>query len=90
MNLKFDRSDSGEITVEINGKGMRSADYITIIKEVKEGKNIEAEYGSGVTAEEKLSIEGMLKEINGIDLNSQSEGSIQYPEDDIDPEDIPF
>lgn len=90
MKLKFDKNTEGEISVQINGKSMGSEDYITLIKEVKSETKIEADFGGDVTLEERGSIDAMLKKINKINSDSANGGIIDYDEEEIKPEDIPF
>lgn len=93
MKLRFTKNE-GKISVKVENKDFSTADYIEMVKQIKSGTVVEVECGEGITAEEEDSIKRMAGELNGIKDGkanvARSPVHIQYPSDDINPEDIPF
>lgn len=91
MKLHFDRKGGGEVVVQVDGKDFTTVDYIKMIKEVKKDGKIEADFSEQISQDEKDSVGAMLKEINRINQKQEeAEPNIEYPEQDINPDDIPF
>jgi len=66
MKLSFDKKDSGEVFVQVEGRNFATKDYIEMIKQIKKNEEVEAEFTESITQDERNSIEAMLGEINGI------------------------
>lgn len=84
MKLKFDKNESGEILIQIEGKSFVTTHYIEMIKQIKEKKEIEAEFSEQIPADERRSVEAMIKEINSIkefNHNGEKTSSDDYPDD---------
>jgi len=86
MNLIFNKDKDGKILVTIDGKDFTTKDYISMIKEIKEGKDIKVSFDGDVSSEEKENINSMISDINNI----KEIDKIKIDESDIDPESIPF
>ncbi|MBT4516998.1 MAG: hypothetical protein HOC78_03805 [Candidatus Komeilibacteria bacterium] len=95
MKLRFEKNKDGEIIVKVDEKTFSTKDYIEMIKEIKNEKKIDAEFGSDITEEEEISVKSMLESINNIEeadyqeTNSVDE-SVGEDEEEINPDDIPF
>jgi len=97
MKLKFEKSEIGETIVTVDGKNFVSQNYIELIKQLYAGTEVEVEFGEDITTEEQNSINEMVKTINTIDTktevtknNEVADVTPDYPEEEINPEDIPF
>ncbi len=96
MKLKFTKNKNEEILLTMNGKEFDTNDYLEIVKNIKDDKKIELEdFDETISPEEQESIKEMIKEINLIgnnDDNTEDEESnaVECPEEDINPENIPF
>lgn len=94
MKLKFEKSENGVISVKIGDNDFVTKDYIKMIKDIKNGEKIEAEFGDNISKEERDSVSSMFKDINSIKETSADENkeaaAIEYPEGDINPDDLPF
>lgn len=66
MKLEFTKNEDGEIFVKIGLKEFSNEDYIRMIKEIKSGKKIEANFGDNISKDEQDSVLLMLKSINNI------------------------
>jgi len=86
MNLIFNKDKDGKILVTIDGKDFTTKDYINMIKEIKEGKDIKVSFDGDVSSEEKENINSMISDINNI----KEIDKIKIDESDIDSESIPF
>ena len=95
MKLRFEKNKDGEIIVKVDEKTFSTKDYIEMIKEIKNEKKIDADFGSDITEEEEISVKSMLESINNIEeadyqeTNSVDE-SVGEDEEEINPDDIPF
>ena len=97
MKLHFSKDSDGHVLVHIGDRPFVTKDYIEMIHEVKNKQKIEAEFTEDISDDEKESVNAMLKEINQIGKTSttakkakKSEEGLDYPKDDIDPDNIPF
>ncbi|MBW3020883.1 hypothetical protein KY334_06310 [Candidatus Woesearchaeota archaeon] len=66
MKLNFKKEENGEINIAVEGTEFSTADYIEIIKNLKDGNRIEVDFEGDVSEEEKDSINSMIEEINKI------------------------
>lgn len=97
MKLKFDKNEVEEVIVSADGKSFSSQDYIEMIKQLHSGTVIDVEFGNSITEEEKISVNKMIGEINAVDRKAVTkkvpapiEKAVVYPDEEINPEDIPF
>lgn len=95
MNIQFSRNADGAVVANVNGHTFSSSDYIEIVKLLHSGEKITAEFSTEITTEEKDSLNKMIDSINGIGLKvdkplAETSVATTYPEEEINPEDIPF
>lgn len=97
MKLKFEKNKAEETIVTVDEKTFVSQNYIDMIKQLHAGNDVEVEFGDGVTTEEQNSINEMVRAINSIDTKivqrsgtHENGGAIEYQEEEINPDDIPF
>jgi hypothetical protein len=95
MNIQFLRNTEGAVVANVNGHTFSSSDYIEIVKLLHSGEKVTAEFSAAITTEEKESLNKMIDSINGVVLMADqplAETSVAttYPEEEINPEDIPF
>jgi hypothetical protein len=99
MKLIFKKNEIGEISVKHNTKDFSSQDYIKMIKHINDDEKIQIDYEGDISDQEKTSINLMIFGLNNVkseinEVNNEAiipdNDLIEYPEEDIDPEDIPF
>ncbi|MFH2035880.1 MAG: hypothetical protein ABIJ45_05700 [Candidatus Zixiibacteriota bacterium] len=91
MKLKFEKNQEGKVYIKIDDVIFSTKDYITMIKEIKKEKVIEAEFSENIDTVEQGNVKSMLKEINNIretDDDEEDEAVDQINADADD--DLPF
>jgi len=66
MKLKFEKNETGQVSVTINDSSFETKDYIEMIKAIKKGDMIEVSCDENFTEEESANINSMFEKINGI------------------------
>lgn len=66
MILSFEKSDKDETIVRVDGKEFSSKDYITMVKEIKERRDIEVTFDEGIPEEDRESVIQMIQKINSV------------------------
>lgn len=95
MKLVFSKDFDGSVLVHVDDKPFTQTDYIKMIHQIKDKQIIEAEFTADITPDEQDRVNAMLKEINQAGVESKSkkakkQDEIEYPKEDINPDDIPF
>ncbi len=86
MKIHFSKTDNSEIVMKVDDTEFSPKDYILMIKEIKNNKDIEVVYDEKITPEEKASIDSMIAEINNI--KNEPIKSVGAFDEDFD--DLPF
>ena len=95
MNIQFLRSTEGGVIANINEHTFSSSDYIEIVKLLHSGEKITAEFSAEISTEERDSLNKMIDDINRVELKidqplTATSVATTYPQEEINPEDIPF
>ena len=95
MNIQFTKDAEGGVVASADGHTFSSSDYIEIVKLLHSGEKISGEFSAEITDEEKDSLSKMITSINIVDSKTdqpqvQASTAVVYPEEEINPEDIPF
>lgn len=89
MKLFFKKKPDGDIYVKMGDTEFSAKCYVELVKVIKKGESVEAEFDEAIEPDEQKSVCAMMEALNGISITPTEDDSVESEEPSQD-DDLPF